>query len=380
MNINCRHFTNCSGCVYSSCEEPPELFVRASTFLKSHFSVDLQLKQGKVQGWRSRAKLAVRASHHLPHIGLFEKNSHHVIEIPECRVHHPKINEAVKQLKQALQKTSLSAYDETSGRGDLRYLQLVVERHSKTVQLTCVLNCTPEATTSWQEFCSHLFDTQQEPLWHSFWINCHPEQSNRIFGPTWIHVCGKEDIWESLDGKNFAFGPQHFGQANLAMYEQLIRDIHRKLQPGRKLAELYAGIGIIGICVSDKCDFVRFCEVQKQALGCFEKAKERLVPHEQQKLSYLVAPAEASIELLEGVDTCIVDPPRKGLGPEYLSKILATPTLETLIYVSCDWMSLERDCLCLLKHHPEWYVQEATSYLFFPGTNQIETALFLSKR
>eukprot|EP00959_Pyramimonas_sp_CCMP1952_P458353 9476479-Pyramimonas_sp.AAC.3 len=47
---------------------------------------------GDVHGWRCRVKLAVRGSPTKPLIGLFERNSHRVLPIPNCRYRHSPSN------------------------------------------------------------------------------------------------------------------------------------------------------------------------------------------------------------------------------------------------------------------------------------------------
>src|SRR5947209_1525619 len=93
FDISCAHFKKCSGCVYESIASPPEVFISASSLFKE-FGVDLPLIKGNQKGWRLRAKLAVRKNKETGSIevGLFEKGSHAVVEIPNCQVRHPRIN------------------------------------------------------------------------------------------------------------------------------------------------------------------------------------------------------------------------------------------------------------------------------------------------
>lgn len=62
-----------------------------------------------------------------------------------------------------------------------------------------------------------------------------------------------------------------------------------------------------------------------------------------------------------------------------MHKLLVTPQLKQIIYISCEFKSLERDLDFMHKHFKEWKVTYASSYLFFPGTNQIETLVILQK-
>jgi len=368
--IGCRHFPACSGCVYDSCVNPPEKYLEAKKYFATSWQLELALTEGEVRHWRTRAKLAVCAP---DSIGLFAKGTHSVLPIPHCQVHHPKINEAVARLLEAFRKANLTAYDEKTKTGDLRYIQCLVERKSEKVQLSLVLN-RKKMPPEWLHFLNTLF----EPIfWHSIWCNFNDKPINTIFSPSWQHIAGQEEIWEEIAGLEIAFGPSHFGQANLAIYESLVYDIQNNVPAKAKVVELYAGIGVIGLALAKNCSSVLLCEVESHAKHYFEKALAKLPALEKQRLSYKVAKAESCLEFLQGADVCVVDPPRKGLGKELLERILETPSLKQLVYVSCEWKSLERD----LETLPSlWKVTKAQSYLFFPGTNQIETVVFLERK
>ena len=343
---------------------PPLLYEKAKNYFETTWQLPLGYAQGHLTGWRSRSKLAVRAP---GDIGLFARGSHTVVNIPHCKAHHPQINEAVKKLK-ALNFTS---YNEATGVGDLRYIQCVVERASGRVQLALVLNM-EKSNAFWQKLINELYEPT---FWHSIWCNYNTCRTNTIFGKHWEKVVGDDVVWEEIAGNKIAFGPSHFGQANLEMYEKLILDLQKEILPESTLSELYAGIGTIGLSMASICKEVRLVEVEPHAQSYFIMAKEQLAQPLQEKLIYQTEKAENALTLVEGATSCIVDPPRKGLGEALLHKLLAIKGLKQLAYISCDYTSLERDLAVL---PPNWRPTFAKSYLFFPGTNQIETLVIIT--
>ena len=87
-----------------------------------------------------RAKLAVRPGLKTgPKIGLFRPGTHEVDDLIDCPDHHPAINEALALIR----AQSFIPYHEADQSGDLRYLQLTVERSTQTVQLVLVSNDLP---------------------------------------------------------------------------------------------------------------------------------------------------------------------------------------------------------------------------------------------
>lgn len=73
-------------------------------------------------------------------IGLYKSGSHVVEAIPNCRVHHPNINIAVDELKQHALQLKIRGYEEGKNgipaQGELRYIQMSVERESGTFHTT----------------------------------------------------------------------------------------------------------------------------------------------------------------------------------------------------------------------------------------------------
>jgi tRNA/tmRNA/rRNA uracil-C5-methylase (TrmA/RlmC/RlmD family) len=117
------------------------------------------------------------------------------------------------------------------------------------------------------------------------------------------------------------------------------------------------------------------------------------------KTSYMVASAAKALKAGQalGAQVLIVDPPRKGLedevveelckpfdpdqpyaeSPTYLTraddKVNWTNDVQTLIYVSCGFDALARDCEKLLNSRAGWMLESATGYVLFPGSDHVET-------
>lgn len=122
--------------------------------------------------------------------------------------------------------------------------------------------------------------------------------------------------------------------------------------------------------------------------------------------SYLVASAGKALKAGQalGAQVLIVDPPRKGLEDEVLDelckpfnpnqpyverstfltmfddKVNWVNDVETLIYVSCGFDALARDCERLLSSPGGWVLQSATGYILFPGSDHVETLAIFQRR
>lgn len=318
--------------------------------------------------WRIRAKLAVQGSWQNPQIGLYKQNSHEVVAIPHCQIHHPAINRAVQFIKEFITEEKLQPYQEKSGQGDLRYLQLTVEPQTSKVQVVWVVNQAPGKASFWKEKLRPLWELHAH-LWHSFWINENNGRNNVILSSHWGHLWGEESLWISLRKRAICFHPGSFIQANLSCFEKLLEDLAHLIPRKSSLLEYYAGVGVIGLTLLDRCDKILCCEINPQGKWSFEQSFAQLQDTEKVRISYQVGDAKQLLALLEKSQCVFVDPPRKGLDPAFIQAVDHS-SCSRFIYMSCGWKSFQRDCDHLLALG--WQLSFAKGYLFFPGSDHLE--------
>jgi 23S rRNA (uracil1939-C5)-methyltransferase len=344
----CKHYPACSGCTLTDIYMPP-IWKEALSFFRE-YGIEAELLSAGFLETRFKAKLAVRTG---PEIGLFKKNSHECLSIPHCLVHHRSINEAVSLIRQEMIAQKITPYQENTSVGSLRYLQLFVERQTGKIQLVLV---TREDLSS---FCKSLL---KYDLWHSIWQNIQKESSNRILGDQWELMSGEPFVWQTINNISIPFHPGAFAQAHLPLFDQMVQKIASWVRPQDRVLELYAGVGAIGATLT--CEHVTLVENNPYADLSFRQMK---------KTNMLYLNVDAKEAKFSGFDLTIVDPPRKGLEPEIISKIES----QRLVYVSCGFDSFKRDCkaLCTLG----WRLKEAKGYLFFPGTNHVEVLAYYER-
>ena len=237
--IVCPHMDFCSGCTISDGVDRPPTLLEAQRFFELQGLPTIKVVVGSATGWRCRAKLAVRGSCEAPLVGLFKEDSHDVIDIPFCQVHHPAINEAANTLRLFIKEQQIEPYHESQVSGELRYLQLVVQRNTSRIQLACILN-TPDLNTAiqqrWRRFAELLWKRSPQ-LWHSIWINANERKDNVIMGHSWCLLQGEEYLWEKLGGVSFAFTPATFGQANLDLFDKMLHQLRQLVPAGANVAE-----------------------------------------------------------------------------------------------------------------------------------------------
>lgn len=352
-------FTCCNPLFY----QYPPVYREAQDYFKQKGLELSPIIHGLPSEWRCRSKLAVRAERGKLLIGLFQEGTHQVVDLIYCNTHHPKINEGLEWVREVIQANQITPYNERDQSGLLRYIQFVVERSSQRVQVVFVLNCKEEAL-------SPSFKFPDSPLIHSIWFNYNTAKTNTIFGSKWRLVKGEPLVWEKLSNIQACFHPASFAQANLALFERMLDSIRNLLGGNHRVAEYYAGVGIIGLSVAGQSASVICCEVTPQAEECFLLAKQKLTAEVAAKITFESGSAVTKTKWLEEVDAVIADPPRKGLDQSLLEGLVQTNNVKTFIYISCGWKSFQRDCDVLLAGG--WRIVSVESYFFFPGSDHIE--------
>ncbi|KMT10898.1 hypothetical protein BVRB_5g113120 isoform B [Beta vulgaris subsp. vulgaris] len=340
--LQCPHFHDCSGCTHEYDLHHPSVVDEAFDFFKRHGVHDFSFDSCRLYGWRCRAKLAVRGSSMDPLIGLYEEGTHNIVDIPECKAHHPSINAAVELLKKGITDLEVEPYDEDLGTGDLRYVQMAVTTHNTKlpfseryrngkVQVSLVWNSRSETSPSFEKLNSlaNFLWTKggqkgKVHIIHSVWANFQTSKNNIIFGNRWRHLVGERDFWEHVGGIDIYLTPSSFGQANTRAFDSLLRTLHKYVPYGSSVTDMYGGAGVIGLslAVTRKCRTVRCVEINTESKNCFEKTVSRLPKLVDSNMSW--HQADASLEPLSwliGSDVVVVDPPRKGLDDSLLSAL-----------------------------------------------------------
>ena len=83
-------------------------------------------------------------------------------------------------------------------------------------------------------------------------------------------------------------------------------------------------------------------------------------------------------EIEEKPDFIVLDPPREGIHPKALPKIVDLYRCEKMLYISCKPTSLARDLVEFAKYG--YRVEKVCCVDMFPGTCHVETVCLLSRK
>jgi len=324
--------------------------------------------EGPAFGYRHRARLVVRGRAASPKIGIFQEESHRIVDIPHCLVHHPLVNEVVAAVKAAVRRTKIAPYAERAHRGLLRSVQVVVERRSGSAQVVLVAN--DDAPRSLAPLAAALEHDLDGRL-HSLWWNGNPTRTNVILGPSWHRWLGPDAVCEDLGGARVFFPPGAFGQANLPLFERLVAQAAAWVPDGARVVEFHAGCGAIGLGLLSRVAALAFNEVAAAGLEGLALGLAVRPEGERTRAQVLAGAAGEHAGAVRGADVVIVDPPRRGLDDALLTALQEHPPAR-LIALSCNQEAFLREARALLATG-QLHLVAVVAYALFPHTAHVET-------
>ena len=189
---------------------------------------------------------------------------------------------------------------------------------------------------------------------------------------------GQEYFYEELLGLKFKISTFSFFQTNSYSAEvlyQTARDYVGDLGGSDKTVfDLYSGTGTIAQLMAPAAGKVIGVEIVEEAV---EAAKKNAAANGLDNCEFIAGDVLRVLdEVEEKPDMIILDPPRDGIHPKALPKIIAYG-VEHIVYISCKPTSLVRDLEVFLENG--YRVDKAVAVDQFPWTANVETVVLLSK-
>ena len=177
-----------------------------------------------------------------------------------------------------------------------------------------------------------------------------------------------KNLSDNILGQTYSYSPNGFFQINLPVYELALQEIQKHIKT-RKVLDLYAGVGTIGLSVARDKDLTlvesngsAFKELQSNCKDTSAKP--------------VLAKSEEALEYIAPDLTVILDPPRAGCDKQLIEKLL-DQTPEKIIYLSCNPTTQARDVKLL---EPKYIIERITPFNFFPKTPHIENLVVMARK
>lgn len=376
----CPHFGKCGGCALMHVSYDEQLSIKQNKVaanLKKIGKLDVDVlpcvPSGKTFGYRNKLSLPVSGTRGNVRVGMYERNSHRVVDTRGCSLGGDWATTLVTLFTQYCNEQKITPYNEKDFTGEVRHL---VARFVENQLLVTVVsngefakNLTPFADLLSKHFKKF-----------GLFVNINDYKNNVILGKTTRHICGIEYIEGTHLGVKFRLRASSFFQVNDGVKDAIYAKVRELLDVSKTeiLVDCFSGIGILtNVLASENFDIYAI-EIEPSAVkDACEMAQLNTSPRVHNICGDVNVELPKIIEANTGKRfTIVVDPPRKGLGAG-ICETLAKSNADNVVYISCDSATLARDLAQLADAYAVTYVQP---FDMFPHTDQVETLVCLERK
>ena len=386
---NCPHFGDCGGCSYQTMSYENQLKLKEDMvkgILDNAIKGDYQFEGilGSPVQWGYRNKMEFSFGDEFKDgplaLGMHKKNSFHdIVTVDNCKIVDRDYNIILRCVLDYCAKKELPFYHKLRHEGYVRHL--LVRRTTKTKELLVALVTTSDAE---MEKKADLMSLVEE-------IKAL-DLSAKLCGV--IHIIndgladvvqsdetrvlyGQEYVYEELLGLKFKISVFSFFQTNSLGAEVLYSKAREYIgeTKDKLIFDLYSGTGTIAQILAPVAKKVVGVEIIEEAV---EAAKVNASLNNLDNCTFIAGDVLKVIdELHDKPDLIVLDPPRDGINPKALQKIINFG-VDRMVYISCKPTSLARDLEMLQEQG--YKVVKAAAIDQFPNTNHVETIVLLSHK
>ncbi|MBL1071014.1 23S rRNA (uracil(1939)-C(5))-methyltransferase RlmD [Lactobacillus kitasatonis] len=326
-------------------------------------------------GYRNKAQVPVREINGQLEIGFFRRHSHDLVPLTNFFTTDPEIDRVLVAVRDILRKYRVPVYDEINHKGEVRYLD--VRRSKATGEIMVILVCLHK---DFPQLLGVAAEISQIHGVSGLILNHNPKKTNVILGKKDYVVFGNDQITDKIGDLKFRISPQSFFQINSLQTPRLYDLAIKKadLKPSDVVIDAYSGIGTIGLSVAKHVKAVRGIEVVRDAI---KDAKDNAKLNGIDNAKYYLGKAEEVMPrwAKQGLktDVVFVDPPRKGLTPEFIGATVKTGP-EKVVYISCNPATMVRDLQLFQEQGYEFDRIDPVD--MFPQTPHVEAVTVLTKK
>jgi tRNA (uracil-5-)-methyltransferase len=365
--IKCRYFGTCSGCQYQMLPYAEQLEIKRQVIVnayKHNSGLDTRLVPeilptvASPKEYYYRTKLTPhfdvpraggKALKECPPVGFGERGRKTVVDIEECAIGTPIINQGLKE-QRAVVASKFNSYKKGA--------TILLRENLKEVS-------DPSATA---DAATADAATAVTPIEEK--ICC---------------TSTKEIITERVGKFKFQYASSSFFQNNNSILEAVTSYVRDNLTipatglPPTHLVDTYCGCGLFGITCAGAAESVIGVEISRDSVT-FARTNAQL--NGLTNATFIVGNAE---HIFEDVKTdpastaIIIDPPRKGCDDAFLEQLLQFRPAK-VVYVSCNVHSQARDIGYLLNdpRGAGYKVVSIRGFDFFPQTHHVESVTVLA--
>ena len=380
----CPHFGICGGCFYQTVSYENQLKIKEGMvrdLLKDHVNDDIweEIKGSpKVHGYRNKMEFSFgdEVKDGPLALGMHKKNTFHdIVNITDCQIVDNDYNLIVKCALNIAQQMELPFYHKMRHEGYFRHL--VVRRAESSGDVLVNIVTTSQVEADLTKLRDALLELPLSGKIIGILHTTNDSLADVVQADKIDILYGQDYFYEEILGLKFKISPFSFFQTNTLGAEVLYktaRDFVGETKD-KVIFDLYSGTGTIAQMLAPVAKKVVGVEIVEEAV---EAAKVNSELNGLDNCEFIAGDVLKVVDELEDKpDFIVLDPPRDGIHPKAIQKIIDFG-VEQMVYISCKPTSLARDLEVF--EAAGYKVKRATAVDQFPNTVHIETVVLLSHK
>ena len=314
-------------------------------------------------------------------LGMHKRGSmYDIVSVTDCQIVDADYRAIIRCVLDCFgsdyQAGNISFYHRMKQTGYLRHL--LVRKAVRTGEILVDLITTTQETHDLTAFQEALLQLPLEGKLVGILHTVNDSMADAVIDQGTEILYGQDFFFEELLGLRFRITPFSFFQTNSLSAEVLYQTVQEYVADAgssqKVLYDLYCGTGTISQLMASVADKVIGVEIVEEAV---EAAKENARMNRLNNCEFIAGDVLKVLdEITEKPDYIILDPPRDGIHPKALQKIIDYG-VQNMVYVSCKPTSLARDLEILQAGG--YYVKRACCCDQFPWTVHVETVVLMSR-
>lgn len=401
----CPHFGECGGCNYQSVPYEKQLEIKENqvkSLLKPDFEKQMLLEgiQVNVDQYLNQIFEGIKASPIQYQyrnkmefsfgdeykegplaLGMHKRGSFYdVVSVRDCQIIDEDYRAVLACVLDYFAQKNSSYFHRIRHEGYLRHL--LVRKAQKTGEILIVLVTTTQETQDFKPFVAQLLALPLKGKITGVLHTKNDSLADVVQSDETVILYGQDYFFEELLGLRFKISAFSFFQTNTLGAEVLYKivrdflgDISDEGKCDKTVFDLYCGTGTIAQLLAPVAKKVVGVEIVDEAVRAARQNAEMNGLH---NCEFIVGDVLKVLdEIDEEPDYIVLDPPRDGVHPRALRKIIEYQ-VKRIVYISCKPTSLARDLEVLLDSG--YRVERAMAVDQFPGTVHVEICVLLTHK
>ncbi|UCG19089.1 MAG: 23S rRNA (uracil(747)-C(5))-methyltransferase RlmC [Thiotrichales bacterium] len=379
--LNCHYYDQaiCRSCTQLSLDYPQQCQQKQASVeaILSQCSNEiswLPMVTSSIAGFRNKAKMVVSGHWQAPILGVLDRQFQ-AHDLVSCPLYPAELQATFEPIRSWIQELKLMPYDVIKRQGELKYVIVSIDEHTKALMCRFVLRST-QAIATIQQYLPALMETL--PNLDVVSVNIQPLPAAIVEGEQEILLTEKKVLTHWLNELPLYCHPRSFFQTNSQVAAQLYAQAQAWIadcQPSQ-LWDLFCGVGGFALHAAQVMQGkVTGIEINADAIESAQRSAHHLGLSDRLHFRALTADDFAHTATDAATDCIIVNPPRRGIGAQ-LCQFLNHSTATQLIYSSCNPESLAED----LKRLHQFKPIQARVFDMFPHTQHAEVLVLLVRR